>query len=183
MRGRLVALLLLTLAEPKSVFATPLDGQTIRNLVVDGMSYNVTFLDESLSQVGAPNQFTFATFTAASDAVRAIIGLPAYKSLITTANTVAGTYYTGFIVPYGSLLPPTVRPREYRGAVYQYVANKQALAGEIDDFPLYYSPTADVNTTGDYTVVGYPVTAYVSLSGVQQPTCPSRELWPYWRSV
>ena len=150
---------ILAVAVPAS--ATPLNGRTIYNVPVAGTTYNITFVDASLSQMPQSFQFNFADFSSASAAITAVIATPEYSTLIAPANTVNGTYYSGFIVPYGALLAPTDRPREYKGAVYQF------QTGNIDNLPLYYYPTNNVNTTGDYTVVGYPVTAYALPSGQQ----------------
>lgn len=141
--------------------ATPLNGRTIYNVPVAGTSYNITFVDASLSQMPQSFQFTFADFNGASAAITAVIATPEYSTFVAPANTVNGTYYSGFIVPYGALLAPSDRPQEYNGAVYQF------NSGNIDNFHLYYYPTNNVNTTGDYTVVGYPVTAYALPSGQQ----------------
>ena len=146
--------------------ATPMNGKMIRNVPIDAVAYNVTFLDESLSEVPSSFQFTFDTFVHASDAIHAIIATPDFANLTATANTTPGTYYSGFIVSYGTLLPPTSRPREYRGAVYQ------ALTNTIDDLPLYYFPTNNINTTGSYPVVGYAVTAYALPNGQQLADLP-----------
>ena len=150
---------LLAVALPAN--ATPLNGKTIHDVLVGGVSYNITFEDASLSQMPQSYQFNFANFSGASDAITAVIATPEYATFVVPANTVDGTYYTGFIVPYGTLLAPTARPQEYKGAVYKI------NPGNITDLPLYYYPTSDVNTTGDYTVVGYPVTAYALPSGQQ----------------
>lgn len=146
--------------------ATPMAGKTIKNVMIDGVGYNVTFLDSSLAGVTPSFQFTFDTFIHASDAANAIIATPQFTSFAATANTVAGTYYRGFIVPFGSLLPPTTRPQEYRGAVYQ----AQTLS--IDNLPLYYYTTGNILTSGDYTGVGYSVTVYALPSGQQFAELP-----------
>lgn len=134
--------------------ATPLAGKTISSIVIDGVAYSVTFFDTSLSQISSAFQFTFDTFVHASDAAKAIVANQTFQNMIAIANTTAGTYYTGLIVPYGTFLPMSARPVEYRGAVYQ------ANTGGVDDLPLFYYPTNNLNTTGDYTFVGYTVTAY-----------------------
>ena len=167
MRSALLACVsaaVIALAAP--AHATPLNGQTIKNVSIGGTTYHVTFVDESLSQVPQAFQFNFATFSGASSAITAIIATTQYMSLVAPANTVVGTYYSGFIVPYGTLLPPTLRLQEYFGAVYQ------AASGKIDNFPLYYFPTGDVNTTGDYTVVGYPMSVYALPAGTQFAQVP-----------
>ena len=146
--------------------ATPLSNKTIHDVMIDGTSYNVTFIDASLSQVPQSFQFTFPSFNVASDAIKAIIATPDYATLVAPANTVAGTYYSGFIVPYGALLPPTTRPQEYNGARFK------ADGSVIAQFPFFYYPTNNDLTTGDYTFVGYPVTAYALPDGQQLADLP-----------
>jgi len=138
------------------VQATPLAGKTISSIPIDGAAYSVTFFDASLSQISSAFQFSFDTFVHASDAAKAIVANQTFQNMIAIANTTAGTYYTGLIVPYGTFLPMSTRPLEYRGAVYQ------AKTGGIDDLPLFYYPTNNQDTTGDYTFVGYTVTAYAA---------------------
>ena len=134
--------------------ATPLANKTISNIVVEGTSYNITFFDAALSQVQSSFQFTFQTFASASNAVVAIVNDAQFKALLTGANTIGNneTYYQGILVPYGALLPGT-NPVEYRGAKYS------ASTGQIQDLQFYYAPSSDPFTTGDYTFVGFPVTA------------------------
>ena len=138
------------------VQATPVAGKTISRIVIDSAAYSVTFFDTSLSQISSAFQFSFDTFVHASDAAKAIVANQTFQNMIAIANTTAGTYYTGLIVPYGTFLPMSTRPLEYRGAVYQ------AKTGGIDDLPLFYYPTNNQDTTGDYTFVGYTVTAYAA---------------------
>ena len=156
--------LALPLATPVS--ASPLAGKTISSLNINGTDYSVTFFDASLSQVSPSFQFTFGTFALASSAVNAIIASPTFQSFLANANTVAGTYYSGIIVPYGTFLPQTTRPLEYKGAVYQ------AKTNTIDDLPLFYYPSNNLNTTGDYTFVGYSVTAYATPGQVVPAALP-----------
>ena len=138
------------------VQATPVAGKTISSIVIDSAAYSVTFFDTSLSQVSSAFQFSFDTFVHASDAAKAIVANQTFQNMIAIANTTPGSYYTGLIVPYGTFLPMSTRPLEYRGAVYQ------AKTGGIDDLPLFYYPTNNQDTTGDYTFVGYTVTAYAA---------------------
>jgi len=125
------------------VQATPVAGKTISSIVIDSAAYSVTFFDTSLSQVSSAFQFSFDTFVHASDAAKAIVANQTFQNMIAIANTTPGSYYTGLIVPYGTFLPMSTRPLEYRGAVYHYPTNNQ-------------------DTTGDYTFVGYTVTAYAA---------------------
>jgi len=167
MRNLLLASLsaaILAIALPAN--ATVLNGRTISNVLVAGTTYNISFVDTALSQMPQSFQFNFADFGGASAAITAVIATADYKNFIAPANTVDGTYYSGFIVPYGTLLSPTSRPQEYDGAVYQF------KNGNVDNLPLYYYPTNDVNTTGDYSVVGYPLTAYALPSGQQFASLP-----------
>ena len=140
------------------VQATPVAGKTISSIVIDSAAYSVTFFDTSLSQISSAFQFSFDTFVHASDAAKAIVANQTFQNMIVMANTTStpGSYYTGLIVPYGTFLPMSTRPLEYRGAVYQ------AKTGGIDDLPLFYYPTNNQDTTGDYTFVGYTVTAYAA---------------------
>ncbi len=151
-----------------SAGATPLAYKEIHNVLVDGLTYNVTFLDEALSTVPPSFQFTFDTFAHAVDAVQAIVARPEYAAFIANANTVTvpTSYYIGFIVPYGGLNPPTTRPQEYNGA--RYVSQ----TGATTDTTFYYNPTTNIFTSGDYTGVGFPVTVYAQPSGVQLADLP-----------
>ena len=148
-------------------YASPMNGKTIHNVSIGGISYNVTFLDEALSNVPLAFQFTFGTFDNASAAVNAIITNADFGALTTGSNTVDGTYYSGFIVPYGALFSSTDNGlREYRGARYVQPG------GPITDLPFYYGPTNNIDTTGDYSRVGYPVTAYALPDGEQLANLP-----------
>lgn len=137
--------------------ATPLAGKSISNLTINGSSYTVNFFDSALSAVPIP-QNTFATFTVANSAIAAIVSSSSYATLIASANTVAGTYYKGLIVPYSLTYGPA--PLQYNGAVGASASNA--------NLPLYYSPSEDPNTNGDYTVVGYAI-AQVIPTSVPEP--------------
>lgn len=148
--------------------ATPLAYKSISNVVVDGATYNVTFLDEALASMPTMFQFTFDSFAHASDAVTAIIARPEFAAFLANANTVSipTSYYRGFIVPYGGLNPPTANPQEYNSAIYH------PQTATIDQTTLYYTSTNNIFTSGDYTGVGYPVTAFAQLGGVQLADLP-----------
>lgn len=130
--------------------ATPLAGKSISNLTVDGSTYTVNFFDSALSDVPIP-QNTFTTFAAANDAIAAIVLSSSYATLTASANTVPGTYYKGLIVPYSLTYGPV--PLQYNGAVGASTSNA--------DLPLYYSPSEDPNTNGNYTVVGYAIAQFI----------------------
>ena len=133
--------------------ATPLAGKSISSLTVDGSTYTVNFFDSALSAVPIP-QNTFTTFVAANNAIAAIVSSSSYTTLIATANTVQGTYYKGLIVPYSLTYGPA--PLQYNGAVGASTSN--------GNLPLYYSPSEDPNTNGDYTVVGYAIAQFIPAS-------------------
>ena len=147
----LAASFTLPFAAPSS--ATPLANKMISNVVVEGTTYNISFFDAALSQVQSQFQFTFQTFSSASNAVVAIVNNAQFKALLTGANTIGDdtTYYQGILVPYGALLPGT-NPAEYKGAKFH------ADTGQIEDLRFYYAPSNSPFTTGNYTFVGYPVT-------------------------
>lgn len=131
--------------------ATVLGGKSLSNVIVGSQTYNVTFFDSALANTPVP-QNTFTTYAAASSAITAVTSSSAYANLIATANTTPGTYYNGFIIAYGAPFGPA--PLQYNGARYSIGTPT------VGSFPFYYNTSADPNTNGDYSVVGYAIAQF-----------------------
>lgn len=136
--------------------ATPLGGNSIAGVVVNGTTYTVNFFDSALAAVPSP-QNTFANPTDATSAINAIISSSAYPGLVASANVPANpnSYYKGFIVPYSLTFGPP--PLQYFGERYSTDVG-------IGSFKFYYNTSTDPNLNGDYTPVGYSIAQFVSTS-------------------
>ncbi len=134
--------------------ATPLGGQTISNVVIQGTTYTVTFFDAPFNTIPAAGNVSFSDQAGSYAAIAAIKGTAAYASLTAAPST----FWLGVVVPTSQTFSGNTGPTVFSGAV--------------QTGPTTQVYQAEIFSQQDYTASGYTIATFsaaASTTSVPEP--------------